>query len=110
MFNRTRKHARLVAAAVLAVAGLSGAGAVESAYAGTAALPATDYTYTVVSATADANDPNLNDHACAACGLRAAIQQANANCTTGTSPDPTISTTIRFDIPASGVQTITPTP
>ena len=107
---RTRKHASLVAAVVLVVAGMSGLGAVQSAYAGTAALPATDYTYTVVS-TADSIDPNLNDHACAApCGLRAAIQQANANCTTGTSPDPTISTTIRFDIPGSGVQTITPAP
>lgn len=90
-------------------------GAVGTAAAATAgnarsteALPSTTYTYTV-NTTADGNDTDLNDRACAGCGLRAAIQQANFNCTVGPTPDPTISTTIKFAISGSGVHTITPT-
>ncbi|MBV9950312.1 MAG: hypothetical protein JO291_00065 [Acidimicrobiia bacterium] len=64
----------------------------------------TSFTYTVTS-TGDMNDTNLKDGACTGtCTLRTAIEQANANC----SVDPTVSTTIKFDIPGSGVQTITP--
>jgi titin len=64
----------------------------------------TSFTYTVTS-TGDSRDTDLHDGACTGtCTLRTAIEQANANC----SVDPTVSTTIKFDIPGSGVHTITP--
>jgi titin len=62
------------------------------------------FTYTVTS-TGDLRDTDLHDGACTGtCTLRTAIEQANANC----SVDPTVTTTIKFDIPGSGVHTITP--
>jgi CSLREA domain-containing protein len=73
-----------------------------------AAKPAHAIDFTAVftvNSTGDEPDANVGDNVCAtsggACTLRAAIQEANANATTAAD-------IIDFDIPGSGVQTISP--